>query len=180
MKYPVLVVVVFFLALCVSVSAQKRPITAVASLDLVKYSGTWYEIGRYPNKFQRKCAGNATVVYTRKPNGDLEVRNQCIGANGIAEVRTSEAKITDKASNSKMKGDWGDHWVIDLDPNYQYAAVSDSKGENLWILGRSAKMSDTVFQGILRRVETMGFKPGKVARTPQNVEIVKGAVIAKP
>jgi apolipoprotein D and lipocalin family protein len=79
-----------------------------------------------------------------------------------------------------MKGIWGDYWIIDLDPKYQYAAVSDAKGKNLWILGRTAQMSDTVYQGILRRIEKMGFNPGKLDKTPQNVEVVKGAVIQKP
>lgn len=163
----------------VPVSAQK-PITPVASLDLQKYVGTWYEIGRYPNKLQRKCAGNVTVLYTRKPNGDLEIRIHCLGMKGIAQVYKTDAKIADNTINAKMKSGWGDHWVIDLDPNYQYAAVSDSKGESLWILGRAAKMSDAVYQRILRRVELMGFYPGKVAKTPQNVEVVKGTVIEKP
>jgi apolipoprotein D and lipocalin family protein len=179
MKYPVFVAIFFLLALSVSVSAQK-PVTPVASLDIQKFAGAWYEIGRYPNKLQRKCAGNVTVVYTRKSNGDLEIRVQCLGTKGIAEVYKTDAKIADAAANAKMKTGWGDHWVIDLDPNYQYAAMSDSKGENLWILGRAAKMSDAVYQAILRRVEKMGFNPGKVAKTPQNVEVVKGAVIEKP
>jgi apolipoprotein D and lipocalin family protein len=179
MKYPVFVVIFFLLAISVSVSAQK-PITPVASLDLQKYAGTWYEIGRYPNKLERKCAGNVTIVYTRKSNGEIEIRIQCLGTKGIAEVYKTDAKIADSTINAKMKSGWGDHWVIDLDPNYQYAAVSDSKGESLWILGRAAKMSDAVYQRILRRVELMGFYPGKVAKTPQNVEVVKGAVIQKP
>lgn len=165
------------LLISVSVSAQRKPITPVASLHLQKYTGTWYEIGRYPNKLERKCAGNVTVVYTSRSNGELELRIQCLGTKGITEVYKTDAKIVD---NAKMKSGWGDHWVIDLDPNYQYAAVSDSKGESLWILGRAPKMSDAVYQAILRRVETMGFNPGKVAKTPQNVEVVKGTVIEKP
>ena len=177
MKYPVFVVIFFLLALSVSGSAQRKPITPVPSLDLQKYIGTWYEIGRYPNKLQRKCAGNVTVIYTRKSNGDLEIRIHCLGTKGISETYKTDAKIVDP--NAKMKSGWGEHWVIDLDPKYQYAAVSDSKGENLWILGRAPKMSDAVYQAILRRVETMGFNPGKVAKTPQNVEVVKGTVIEK-
>ncbi len=34
-------------------------------------------------------------------------------------------------------------------------------------------------QNILRRVETMGYKPGKLVKTPQNIEVIKGAVIEK-
>jgi apolipoprotein D and lipocalin family protein len=169
------------LLLLVSISAfgQKKQPVAVASVDLQKYAGTWYEIARVPNKYQKKCVGNITAVYSRKPDGGLGVVNQCIGSDGLTQSYKSDARIVDKTSNAKLKGGWGDYWIIDLDPKYQYAAVSDAKGENLWILGRSAKMSDTVYQGILRRIETMGFNPGKLDKTPQNVEVVKGAVIQK-
>lgn len=168
--------------LLVSVSAfgQKTKPVAVASVDLQKYAGTWYEIARVPNKYQKKCVGNITAVYSRKSDGDLGVVNQCVGSDGLTQSYKSDAKVVDKTSNAKLKGGWGDYWIIDLDPKYQYAAVSDAKGENLWILGRSAKMSDAVYQGILRRVETMGFNPGKLDKTPQNVQVVKGAVIEKP
>jgi apolipoprotein D and lipocalin family protein len=160
--------------------AQKKQPVAVASVDLQKYAGTWFEIARMPNKYQKKCVGNITAVYSRKPDGDLGVVNQCIGSDGLTQSYKSEAKVVDRATNAKFKGGWGEYWIIDLDPKYQYAAVSDSKGETLWILGRVAKMSDTVYQGILRRIETMGFNPGKLNKTPQNVEVVKGAVIEKP
>jgi apolipoprotein D and lipocalin family protein len=172
----------FFSALLfvsISAAAQAKPV-AVASVDLQKYAGTWYEIARLPNKYQKKCVGNTTAVYSRKSDGDLGVVNQCIGSDGLTQSYKSDAKVMDKTTNAKLKGGWGDYWIIDLDPKYQYAAVSDSKGETLWILGRTAKMSDTVYQGILRRIETMGFNPGRLNKTPQNVEVIKGAVIEKP
>lgn len=40
-------------------------------------------------------------------------------------------------------------------------------------------MKDAVYQDILRRAEKMGFQPGKVVKTPQNVEILKGSVVQK-
>lgn len=162
-----------------AVSAQKKEIPTVPTVDLQKFAGKWYEIGRIPNKFQAKCAGNVSATYTRKPNGDLEAQNDCLGTNGIAISAKGDVKVIDKATHSKLKASWGDFWIIDLDPQYQYAAVSDEKGKTLWILGRAPKMSDATYQAILRRVETLGFNPGKVAKTPQNVEVVKGAVIEK-
>ena len=173
----------FFSALLfvsITASAQKIQPVAVASVDLQKYAGTWYEIARFENKYQSKCVGNTSFVYTAKSDGDLSVVNQCVGKDGMTVTFKGEEIVTDNTSNAKMKGIWGDYWIIDLDPKYQYAAVSDAKGKNLWILGRTAKMSDTVYQGILRRIETMGFNPGKLSKTPQNVEVVKGAVIEKP
>ncbi len=40
-------------------------------------------------------------------------------------------------------------------------------------------MNDAIYQDILRRIEVMGFNPNKLAKTPQGIEIVKGAVIQK-
>jgi hypothetical protein len=37
------------------------PLQVVSYVDLNKYLGTWYEIARYPNRFQEGCVGtNAT------------------------------------------------------------------------------------------------------------------------
>ncbi|MBC7489084.1 MAG: lipocalin family protein, partial [Glaciimonas sp.] len=35
--------------------AQINPVTSVASVDLARYVGKWYEIARFPNRFQKKC-----------------------------------------------------------------------------------------------------------------------------
>ncbi len=80
---------------------------------------------------------------------------------------------------SFLSSNWDDYWVVDLDENYQYTAVSDPKREYLWILSRTPEMSDAVYQDILRRVEKMGFTPGKLTKTPQNLEVIKGTVIRK-
>jgi hypothetical protein len=40
-------------------------------------------------------------------------------------------------------------------------------------------MDDRTYQDILRRAEKMGFNPAKVERSPQNAEVLKGAVIIK-
>ncbi len=66
-----------------------------------------------------------------------------------------------------------------MDENYQYAAASDPKRENLWILSRTPEMKDAVYQNILRRVEKLGFNPGKLTKTPQKVEVIRGEIIQK-
>lgn len=179
-NFRLFLLILLALAAPLAISAQKNEISTVDTVDLQKFAGKWYEIGRYPNKFQAKCAGNVSATYTRKPNGDLEAQNDCLGKNGIEISTRSDVRVIDKATHAKLKGSWGDFWIIDLDPKYQFAAVSDSKGKTLWILSRQPKMSDAVYQAILRRIEVLGFNPGKVAKTPQNVEVVKGAVIEKP
>ncbi|MGC2236325.1 MAG: lipocalin family protein [Pyrinomonadaceae bacterium] len=179
------------------VSAQKnnsdnqlKP-AAVASVDLNRYSGKWYEIARYSNKSQKNCIGNTTIVYTLKDAGKINVLNECLKKDGTVIDAKGEAKIVDNATNAKLEvryapgylaflsTSWNDYWIIDLDEKYQFAAVGDEDRENLWILSRTPKLNDAAYQNILRRVEKMGYKPGKLVKTPQNIEVVKGAVIEK-
>ena len=181
-------------SLTLTVSAQSKNANAlqtVASVDLKQYSGKWFEIARYPNKFQKQCVGNTTAIYTIKPNNKIEVVNQCLKKDGMVEDVKGDARIVDKKSNAKLEvrfapkflsfisAVWGDYWIIDLDEGYKYAVIGDPKREYFWILSRDAKMTDETYQNILRRAEAKGFNPGKVVKTPQNVEVVKGEVIEK-
>lgn len=187
-------VLIFALILSVSSFAQskdKPALQSVASVDLKQYAGKWYEIGKYPNKFQKKCIANTTATYALKENGRLEVSNNCVLKDGRTETAVGEAKIADKNTNSKLKVRfapgalswlpvvWGDYWIIDLDSKYQYVAIGEPKRNYFWILSRQATMDDATYQNILRRAEAMGFEPGRVEKTPQNAEILKGSVMIK-
>lgn len=169
----------------------KREVTTVGSVDLSRYAGKWYEIGKYPNRFQKKCVGNTSADYKLKPNGRIEVRNECLLKDGKVDVAIGEAKIADKTTNAKLKVRfapgalsflpfvWGDYWIIDLDSDYKYVAVGEPKREYFWILSRTPTLDDATYQAILRRAEAMGFDPAKVEKTPQNAEVLKGTVIVK-
>ncbi len=171
--------------------ADTMDVKTVSQVDLKQYSGEWFEIARYPNKFQKKCVGNTTANYTVKEGNQIEVLNKCLEKDGTFIEAKGTAKIVDSTTNAKLKvrfapkfisflsAVWGDYWILDLDENYKYAAVGDPKREYFWILSRTPEMSDSVYQNILRRAEKMGFKPGQVVKTPQNVQVVKGAAIVK-
>ena len=172
-------------------SKQPAELKAVVSVDLKKYSGKWFEIGKYPNNFQKQCVGNTTANYTIKSNGKIQVLNQCVKRDGSVYPAKAEGKVADKASNAKLKVRfapaalsflpfvWANYWIIDLDPNYEYAVIGEPKREYLWILSRKRDMADSTYQGILRKVETLGYNPGRIEKTPQNVEVLKGSVIVK-
>jgi len=64
---------------------------------------------------------------------------------------------------------WGDYWVIDIDPEYQLAAVSDPRREYLWILSRTKTVDSNRYQALLSRlVNDNGFSLEKLSLTPQN------------
>jgi apolipoprotein D and lipocalin family protein len=173
-------------------ASTTQPVRTVPSVDLKRYSGKWYEIARYPNKFQKQCVGNTTATYTLKQNGKLEVLNECLKKDGLVDSANAEGKVADKGSNSKLKVRfapsvlsvfgfvWADYWIIDLGSNYEYAVVADPKREYLWILSRDAEMKEPIYQDILRKVEKQGFDPGKLVKTRQNVQAVKGSVVGEP
>ncbi|HEY0426350.1 MAG TPA: lipocalin family protein [Pyrinomonadaceae bacterium] len=188
---PVLLLATTFVAAQKNNSANLAEVKAVSTVDLKRYSGKWFEIARYSNKSQKNCIGNTTIAYTLKTDGNINVLSECLKKDGTMIDAKGEAKIVDKSSNAKLEvryapgflaflsTSWNDYWIIDLDEKYQYAAVGDEDRDNLWILSRTPKLNDAAYQNILRRVEAMGFKPGKLIKTPQNVEVVKGAVIEK-
>ena len=172
-------------------SATGTNLQTVPSVDLKRYSGTWYEIARYPNKFQKDCAGNVTATYALKDSGSVAVTNECLKKNGKTDTATGEAKVVDTTTNAKLKVRfapeflsfipkvWGDYWIIDLAPDYSYAVVGDPKRDYLWILSRTPQMDSATYENILHSVEQQGFVPNKLVQTPQKVQTLKGTVIQK-
>lgn len=84
-------------------AARTEALAPVSNVDLVRYVGKWYEIAKYPNRFQKKCVGNTTATYALKQNGRIEVVNRCTKADGKMLRAVGEAKVVDKKSNAKLK-----------------------------------------------------------------------------
>ena len=41
-----------------------QPLQTIAALDVPRYMGTWYEIAKFPNWFQKKCIGATRIYWT--------------------------------------------------------------------------------------------------------------------
>jgi apolipoprotein D and lipocalin family protein len=62
---------------------------------------------------------------------------------------------------------WGDYWIIDLDPQYQVAAVSDPRGEYLWVLSRTPQLDKKTYDALLERLRNQQFDTRKLELTQQ-------------
>ena len=157
------------------------PIKTIASLDVARYQGTWYEIAKFPNWFQRKCIADTNATYKIKDDGNVSVMNRCTfegGEKGEAigtarQIGNSTSPILEVRFAPAWLGFlpmvWGDYWVIDLDPEYQLAAVSDPGRKYLWILSRTKKVDPSKYQALLGRlVKDNGFSLDQLSLTPQN------------
>jgi len=154
-------------------ATSTSPLTAVDNVDLRRYAGKWYEIARYPNRFQRNCQSDTTAIYTLRDDGKVQVVNACRETNGKAKTARGTAKVVDKKTNAKLKVTffwpfYGDYWVIGLSPDYQYAIVGEPSRKYLWILSRSPSMEETMYQEVLGLVERLGYQPAKLQKTKQS------------
>ena len=165
-------------AACVSAwfgvaGAGERTLETVPHVDLTRYTGTWYEIASYPQRFQKGCTGT-TATYTLRPNGTVEVVNRCArdSLNGRVTVARGRARVVDRNTNAKLKVSffwpfWGDYWIIDLGRDYEYAVVGHPSRKYLWILCRAPHMDDAVYAGILDRLRTQGYDTARLVHTLQ-------------
>jgi apolipoprotein D and lipocalin family protein len=161
----------FFIAIfCLAHSAFA--LEAVPNLDLKRYMGEWHEMARFPNKHQTDCV-KTKAIYTLDDK-DIGVKNLCSLANGKVKEVSGIAKIEDPKASAKLKVNfvptwlrwlgigWGNYWVIELDADYSYAVVSEPKQEYLWILSRTPAMKKALYDGIVERLQKMGFDTSKL------------------
>jgi apolipoprotein D and lipocalin family protein len=153
--------------------------TPVPTLDLQRYSGTWYEIARLPNPFQKKCAHSVVVRYAVRADGRLDVVNECVEADGRTSRASGVARLADpKGPPSQLKvrfapaflsflsAVWGDYWVIDLASDYTYAVIGGPKRQYLWILSREPRLPEPLYAEILARAARF-YDVSRVVRTEQ-------------
>lgn len=156
-------------------AAAEKPgqLITVPHVDLNRYLGTWYEIASYPAWFQKGCTGS-TAEYNLLPDGRIRVVNRCFknSLDGPMKESMGKAEVVDTATNARLKV-WffwpfkGDYWIIDLDPDYQWAVVGVPSRKYLWILSRTPTLDEDVYQGIIDRLIDQKYDPSRLQRTPQ-------------
>ncbi len=165
------------LLLLISRIPQKKQtgtaLEVVPFVDLTRYTGVWYEISRYPNRFQEGCVGSK-ATYTLRNDGKIAVLNECFEGSLSGKLRNAKgvAKVVDRKSNAKLKVSffwpiYGDYWIIDLGKEYEYAVVGHPDRTYLWILSRTKKMDDKLYREILERLEAKGYDRSKLIKTQQ-------------
>jgi apolipoprotein D and lipocalin family protein len=168
---PTLLVAVTAILLSVNEGRAKdaTPPTTVPHVDLKRYAGLWYEIAKIPNRFQKKCAGAASALYSIREDGKIDVVNSCVKKNGELHEAKGIAKVEDMESNSKLKVSfvrflgksffWGDYWIIGLGEDYEYAIIGTPDRKYGWILSRSKQMEPTQLQEITDQLTKQGYDP---------------------
>lgn len=159
-------------ASCMQARDRLPSLQVVPYVDLSRYTGRWYEIARYPHKFQEDCF-SSRATYTLRDDGRLSVLNECYEGPDRSSIRSAEgkARVVDKETNAKLKVSFfwpfsGHYWIIDLGEDYEYAVVGHPEREYLWILSRTRVMEQEVYERILERLQEQHYDTSKLIRTP--------------
>lgn len=149
------------------------PLKVVDAVDIERYIGRWYEIARYPNSFERGCAG-VTADYASRADGRISVLNTCRDGGLDGDTRTIQgvARIVDDTTNARLAVSFfwpfeGAYWILELGESYDYAVVGEPSRNFLWILSRTPVMDSQVYDGILSRLPDLGYDPERLERVVQ-------------
>lgn len=166
-------------ASAVHAEAPPAALATIAALDVPRYMGTWYEIAKYPNRFQRHCVGFTHAEYRLQEDGRVQVANRCRTAAGRVDEAIGTARQIGAADSPRLEVRfapawlsflpwvWGDYWVIDLDADYRLVAVSEPEREYLWILSRTPTVEAQALEALRVRLAARGFDLSRLEMTRQ-------------
>ncbi|WP_029146853.1 lipocalin family protein [Methylophilus sp. 5] len=159
------------LALMLSACSEPLPAQAeqavVRRFDPSQYVGTWYEIARLDNRFE-KGLEQVTANYSLEADGTLKVVNrgfspdkndwsEAIGKAKFVDPPNADGSRTGRLKVSFFGPFYGDYTLLDIDqPYYNYALVSSGR-DYLWILSRTPQLTYPIKQHLMAKAKELGF-----------------------
>lgn len=152
---------------------MSQTLQTVPFVDLKKYAGKWYEIASFPQRFQKGCTCT-TAEYTLSDKGYVIVENRCNKDSiyGKQSYIKGKAFVVENSGNAKLLVQFfwpfkAKYWIIDLADDYSYAVVSNPTKKYLWILSRTPRMNEAIYQQIISRLKENGFDISSIKITQQ-------------
>lgn len=168
------------LASCASHDRTPPP-TTVPSVDLARYTGTWYEIARLPMWFQRHCV-DSKAVYTPRTADTVGVHNECVTKDGSIDQIDGMATVVDPSTNARLtvvfdnffarlfgSSKDGNYWILDLDPEYRTSLVGTPDRRYLWILSRTPTLEPARYERLVAQASAFGYPVADLVRAPRSI-----------
>jgi apolipoprotein D and lipocalin family protein len=166
----------------VMTASEAKAVQTVRSVDLDRYVGDWFEIARFPNRFQQKCVGDVKARYAKRADGKIDVANTCRTTDGTSEA-AGVARVVDTSSFARLQVRfapaalsflpfvWGDYWILGLGPDYSWAVVGTPDRKYLWILSRTARLDHGSYAAALDVARLNGFDVDRLVPTSQSSDV---------
>lgn len=168
----ILILIVFFQSSWHALAVDQC-LPTIPCVDLNRYSGTWYEIARLPNIFQRNCRCS-TAQYLPAPDGSLTVINTCTTPRGRQRQVVGRATSVQGSGNARLRVGFGrlstifaqrtagNYWIIDIAPDYSWAMVGTPDRKFFWILSRTPQLPSDIVSQLTWQAADMGFDTNRL------------------
>lgn len=147
-------------------------------IDLQRFMGTWYVIGRVPNPVER---GHVASVNEFSLRGDQKVTIRYRYREGFSEPQqelTVRASVDEESGNHNWRT-----WfykivpthtrVLEVAPDYSWAMLGYPGREMAWIFARKPDMDRELYRELATRLrDDYGVNTDKLKRVPQHPEQV--------
>lgn len=174
LKFISLAISALFLAACASPPASQATVT---SLDLNRYAGEWHEIARLPNRFEKDLVA-AKATYTRQINGDLNILNEGLKADGSKTSIQGTARQPRPSDPGKLLVRFdqfpaslfqGDYWILSIDGFYTRVLVGSPDMDYLWLLSKQPAASRENFSEEISRAKSIGYATEDLYFNPRRI-----------
>lgn len=149
---------------------QVEPVVEpIAQLDAERYMGTWYEVMRMPNRFQRDMT-QVTANYRLNEDGTFEVVNRGYDTRK-GEWNTAVAiarPVEGMSAGFSVTFQWpfsGGYYIVELGDNYEYAVVVSDSHDYFWLLARQPQLPRWLIDRTLARALEWGYEIDEMIET---------------
>lgn len=149
-------------------SEQSEP-ESVEHLDLERYLGLWFEIGRLPLRFEDDGASDVTAHYALNDDGTVRVDNRCLDEAGEPSQALGQA-VPDPERPGRLRVSFlpealrwipftrADYWVLRVDDDYRRALVGTPDRAHLWLLAREPRIDPGIEAEYLAEARRQGYE----------------------
>lgn len=152
------------------------PIETAEYVDLERFSGDWFVIAAIPT-FLEKNAYGAMERYEVPVDGKVATTFSFYERGFDGEFK--QYYPTGFVGNDGSNAVWGmqfvwpikaEYRVLYVDEDYQTTIIGRSKRDFVWIMARTAKLPDAVYDDLVNRVVAAGYDISKLRVVPHKPE----------
>jgi apolipoprotein D and lipocalin family protein len=141
--------------------------SAVQPFDKERYMGLWYEIARMPSWIEKNL-NQVTEDYSLNADGTMNVitrayntkKQDWVSASG--KIKMAGAEDVGMLKVSYLGPVYLAYNVLAIDDDYQYALVSGSGLDYMWVLSRQITIPNNIRTHFLKTAASIGFDVSKL------------------
>lgn len=152
--------------------ATQPPISTEPNVDIPRFMGTWHVIAHIPAYLERN-AWRATETYALTPPNVVHTTFRF--RDGAADGPEKAYHPTGYVDLASGGGLWGMQFlwpikaefrIVHVSPDYRHTIIGRTARDYVWIMSRSADISDSDYADLVSRVKAAGYDTSKLRRVP--------------